>query len=77
LDETADGRELPAEAAIAPADKLKPLTDETNELISVFVAIVTKVKQRITNRMDFVSSFILHPSSLTHGDQPSTTKLQH
>jgi len=46
LDETAYWLELLTEAEIVPADKLKPLIDETNELIAIFVTIVTKVKQR-------------------------------
>jgi four helix bundle protein len=46
LDETAYWLELLAEAEIVPADKLKPLIDETSELIAILVTIVTKVKQR-------------------------------
>ncbi len=44
--ETAYWLELLTEAEIVPADKLKPLMDETNELIAILVTIVTKVKQR-------------------------------
>jgi four helix bundle protein len=46
LDETAYWLELLVEADIVPADKLNPLLTETDELIAIFVTIVTKVKKR-------------------------------
>ena len=46
LDETAYWLELLVEASIVPADKLPPLLAETDELIAIFVTIVTKVKKR-------------------------------
>ncbi|MFZ5858943.1 MAG: four helix bundle protein [Chloroflexota bacterium] len=46
LDETAFWLELLAESGIVPAEKLSPLQKETDELIAIFVTIVTKVKQR-------------------------------
>lgn len=47
LDETAYWLELLAESGIVSAEKLAPLQKETDELIAIFVTIVTKVKQRI------------------------------
>ena len=44
LDETAYWLELLVEAGIVPAEKLPPLLTETDELIAIFVTIVTKVK---------------------------------
>jgi four helix bundle protein len=46
LDETAYWLELLVEADIVPADKPNPLLTETDELIAIFVTIVTKVKKR-------------------------------
>lgn len=46
LDETAYWLELLAESGIVPSEKLSPLRKETDELIAIFVTIVTKVKQR-------------------------------
>jgi four helix bundle protein len=46
LDETAYWLELLVEAGIVPEEKLKPLIQETDELIAIFVTIVTKVKGR-------------------------------
>ena len=46
LDETAYWLELLEETNILSADRLKPLRDESNELIAIFVAIVKKVKRR-------------------------------
>ena len=46
LDETAYWLELLVEAGIVPSEKLTPLITETNELIAIFVTIVTKVKNR-------------------------------
>jgi four helix bundle protein len=47
LDETAYWLELLAESGIVSAEKLSSLQKETDELTAIFVAIVTKVKQRI------------------------------
>lgn len=52
LDETDYWLDLLVKAEIVPADKLATLIKETNELIAIFVTIVTKIKKR------------LHPSSL-------------
>ena len=46
LDETAYWLELLEEAGLISADKLKSLRGETDELLSIFVAIVKKVKSR-------------------------------
>jgi len=46
MDETAYWLELLGEAGIVPVDKLKPLIDETDELIAIMVSIVNKVKKR-------------------------------
>jgi four helix bundle protein len=46
LDETAYWSELLEETNIIAADRLKPLRDESNELIAIFVSIVKKVKRR-------------------------------
>ena len=46
LDETAYWLELLEETNIVPADRLKPLRDEADELIAIFVSIVKKVKRR-------------------------------
>ena len=46
LDETAYWLELLEETNIVPADRLKPLRDEADALIAIFVAIVKKVKRR-------------------------------
>ncbi len=45
-EETVYWLELLADAGIVPAEGLKPLLDEANELIAIFVTIVTRVKQR-------------------------------
>lgn len=47
LDETDYWLDLLVKAGIVPAKTLEPLIQETNELISIFVAIVTKIKRRI------------------------------
>jgi len=66
LEETIYWLELLVEAGIVPEDKLKPLIQETDELIAIFVTIAVKVKGRRKRRMrDETSSFIPHPSSLT------------
>jgi len=46
LDETAYWLELLEEAGIVSARRLKPLRDETNEFIAIFVTIVKKVKAK-------------------------------
>jgi four helix bundle protein len=46
LDETDYWLDLLVKAGIVPADKLEPLIKETNELIAIFVTIVTKIKKR-------------------------------
>jgi four helix bundle protein len=46
LDETAYWLELLDETKVVPADRLKPLRDEADELIAIFVSIVKKVKSR-------------------------------
>ena len=46
LDETAYWLELLVEAKIAPEDKLAPLRKETDELIAIFVTIVSKMKRK-------------------------------
>ncbi|MCX7841413.1 MAG: four helix bundle protein [Anaerolineae bacterium] len=46
LDETAYWLELLVESGIVPEKKLKPLMQETDELIAIFVTIVTKVKAK-------------------------------
>jgi four helix bundle protein len=48
LEETGYWLELLCESGLIPPDRLKPLMDETNELISIFVTIVKKVKARKT-----------------------------
>jgi four helix bundle protein len=47
LDETAYWLDLLAESKIFPAEKLAPLQKETDELLAIFVTIVTKVKKRL------------------------------
>ena len=47
LDETDYWLDLLVKAGIAPAEKLAPLIKETNELIAIFVTIVTKIKKRM------------------------------
>jgi four helix bundle protein len=46
LDETGYWLELLAEANILPIDRLKPLSQETDELTAIFVTMVKKVKER-------------------------------
>jgi four helix bundle protein len=46
LDETSYWLELLGETEIVPADRLKPLLAEANELMAIFVSIVKKVKRR-------------------------------
>lgn len=47
LDETDYWLDLLVKAGIVPAKTLEPLIKETNELIAIFVTIVTKIKKRI------------------------------
>ena len=46
LDETAYWLELLVEAKIVSEDKLAPLRKETDELIAIFVTIVSKMKRK-------------------------------
>ncbi len=46
FDETGYWLELLVGAGIMPEDQLRPLLDETDELIAIFVSIVTKVKDK-------------------------------
>ena len=46
LDETAYWLELLVESGIVKAARLKPLMQETDELIAIFVTIVNKVKNK-------------------------------
>ena len=47
LDETDYWLELLVKAGIVSAEKVEPLIKETNELIAIFLTIVTKIKRRI------------------------------
>jgi len=47
LDETDYWLDLLVKAGIVPAQTLEPLIKETNELIAIFVTIVTKIKKRM------------------------------
>lgn len=47
LEETGYWLELLAESGIVAAERLGPLPQETEELIAIFVAIVSKVKKRL------------------------------
>lgn len=47
LDETDYWLNLLVRAEIAPEDKMNPLIQETNELMAIFVSIVTKIKARM------------------------------
>lgn len=46
LDESGYWLELLGEAGITPKDRLEPLLKEDDELIAIFVTIVTKVKNK-------------------------------
>jgi four helix bundle protein len=50
LDETDYWLDLLVKANIIPTQKAEPLIKETNELIAIFVTIVTKVKTRLKKR---------------------------
>ena len=50
LDETDYWLDLLIKANITPAQKVDPVIKETNELIAIFVTIVTKIKARIKKR---------------------------
>jgi four helix bundle protein len=47
LDETDFWLDLLVKSGIVPAEKLAALIQETNELIAIFVTIVTKIKKRL------------------------------
>ena len=47
LDETDYWLDLLVKAGIVPVEKVEPLIKETNELIAIFVTIVTKIKKRM------------------------------
>ena len=49
LDETAYWLELIRDCGMIPAEKLNPLSKETDELTAIFVTIVKKVKARRTS----------------------------
>jgi four helix bundle protein len=46
LDETCYWLELISEAGIFAEERIKPLRDEANDLIAIFVSIVKRVKER-------------------------------
>jgi len=46
LEETGYWLELIGEVGILPEQRLKPLRDETEELIAIFVAIVRNIKKK-------------------------------
>jgi four helix bundle protein len=50
LDETDYWLDLLIRANITPAQKVDPVIKETNELIAIFVTIVTKIKARMKKR---------------------------
>ena len=50
LDETTYWLELLVESGIVKADKLETLMKEADELIAIFVTIVTKVKNRLKKK---------------------------
>lgn len=50
LDETDYWLDLLIKANITPAQKVDPVIKETNELIAIFVTIVTKIKARMKKR---------------------------
>lgn len=50
LDETDYWLDLLVKANIVPAQKVETLIKETNELIAIFVTIVTKIKARMKKR---------------------------
>jgi four helix bundle protein len=50
LDETDYWLDLLIKANIVPAQKVEPLIRETNELLAIFVTIVTKIKARMKKR---------------------------
>jgi len=50
LDETTYWLELLVESGIVQVEKLESLIKETDELIAVFVIIVTKVKNRLSKK---------------------------
>ena len=50
LDETDYWLDLLIKANIVPAQQVEPLIRETNELLAIFVTIVTKIKARMKKR---------------------------
>jgi four helix bundle protein len=46
LDETAYWLELLEDTGVVPAERLKPLRDEADVIMAIFVSIVKKIKQR-------------------------------
>jgi four helix bundle protein len=50
LDETDYWLDLLIKANIVPAQKVEPLIRETNELLAIFVTIVTKIKARMKKK---------------------------
>ncbi len=47
LDETAYWLELLVESGVVDGDRMKPLLKETDELIAIFVTVVTKLKRKV------------------------------
>jgi four helix bundle protein len=50
LDETDYWLDLLVKANIVPAQKVEPLIRETNEILAIFVTIVTKIKARMKKK---------------------------
>jgi four helix bundle protein len=50
LDETDYWLDLLVKANIVPAQRVEPLIRETNELLAIFVTIVTKIKARMKKK---------------------------
>ena len=50
LDETDYWLELLVRSKVVPAEKLEELREETNELLAIFVTIVTKIKKRMRKK---------------------------
>jgi four helix bundle protein len=64
LDETAYWLELLVESEMAAPNRIDPLRKETEELIAIFVTIVTRVKQKkIIDVKHGRARFILSPSA--------------
>ena len=54
------------DAGIVKPERLKPLLDEVEELIAIFVTMVKKVKNKMTIFILHPSSFILPPPDRRH-----------